>query len=84
VSGSDQHRLPGATQGLREEGGRVTGDVILLEEVAAAGDQVDLCLTGALDDALESRSQVAATALRANAVEALAREGPVQMQVGEM
>jgi hypothetical protein len=39
---------------------------------------------GALDDALEGGPQVAATALRANAVEALAREGPVQMQVGEM
>jgi hypothetical protein len=58
--------------------------VILLEEIAGAGDQVDLRLACALDDSLEGGSKVAATALRANAIEALAREGPVQMQVSEM
>ena len=84
MAGSDQHRQPGGAQRLRDEAGRVAGDVVLLEEVAGAGDQVDLRLTGALDDALEGGSKIAATALRANAVEALAREGPVEMQVSEM
>ena len=77
-------RPTSATQGLREEACRVPGDMIMLEEIATAGDQVDLRLACALDDPLEGSSQVATTALRANAVEALAREGPVQMQVSEM
>jgi hypothetical protein len=84
MAGRDQHREAGITEGLRQEAGRVAGDVILLEEITGAGDQIDLRLAGALHDPLEGGSQVTATALRANAVEALAREGPVEMQVSEM
>ena len=84
VAGGDQHRQPGVAKGLCKESGRVAGHVILLEEIAGAGDQVNLRLACALDDPLQGGAQVAATALRANAVEALAREGPVQMQVSEM
>jgi hypothetical protein len=58
--------------------------VVLFEEIPGAGNQIDLRLVRALHDPLEGGSQVAATALRANAVEALAREGPVEMQVSEM
>jgi hypothetical protein len=69
---------------LRNEAGGVAGDVVLFEEIAGAGDQIDLRLACALHDPLEGGSQVAATALRANAIEALARKGPVEMQVSEM
>jgi hypothetical protein len=84
VTGGNQHGQAGAAQGLRKEAGRLAGDVILLEEIAGAGDKGDLCLVGALDDPLEGGAQVAATALRANAIEALARKGPVEVQVSEM
>jgi hypothetical protein len=80
----DQHWQAGAAQGFRQEARRLARYVILLEEIAAAGDQVDLRLPGTFDNPLQGGPKVAATALRANAVEALAREGPVEMQVSEM
>ena len=58
--------------------------MIVLEEIAAAGDQVNLGLPSAFDDPLEGGSKILATPLRADAIEALTREGSIEMQVSEM
>jgi hypothetical protein len=84
MAGRDQHRPAGVAQGLHQEAGGFAGDLILLEEVAGAGDQVSMRLSGTLHNALEGGPQVPAAPLRANAIEALAGEGPVEMQVSEM
>jgi hypothetical protein len=79
-----QDRQAGSTQGLHDEAGRFAGHVIVLEEIATAGDQVGLGLSGPFDDPLEGRAKILTASLRPDAVEALTREGPVEMQVSEM
>jgi len=58
--------------------------MVLLKQVAGAGNQVRLGLSGSFDDPLERQPQVLAASLCADAVEALAREGTIEMQVSEM
>jgi len=58
--------------------------VIVFEEIASAGDHVGLSLPSALDDPLEGGSKILAASLRPDAIEALTREGSIEMQVSEM
>jgi len=58
--------------------------VIVFEEIATAGDQVGLGLPSAFDDPLEGGAKVLAASLGADAIEALTREGSIEMQVSEM
>jgi hypothetical protein len=58
--------------------------MIVLEEIATAGDQVGLGCPGAFDDPLEGGSKILAASLRPDAVQALTREGSIEMQVSEM
>jgi len=58
--------------------------VLLLEKVAAAGDQIDLRLLGSFDDSFQGASQLLAVLLSAPAMEAFARQRSVEVQVGEM
>jgi hypothetical protein len=58
--------------------------VIVLEEIATAGDQVGLGRSGPFDDPLEGSAKILTASLCPDAVEALTREGPVEMQVSEM
>ena len=58
--------------------------MILLKKVAGAGNQVRLGLVGSFDDPLKRGPQVLAASLCTGAVEALAREGSIEMQVSEM
>jgi hypothetical protein len=84
MAGSDQHRHPGIAQRLDHEARGVARDVIVFEEIATAGDQVGLGLTSAVDNPLEGGPKVLAASLCADAVEALTREGSIEMQVSEM
>jgi hypothetical protein len=84
MAGRDQHRNPRVAQGLDDEACGVAGDVIVFEEIATAGDQIRLGLPSAVDDPLEGGSKVLAASLRPDAIEALAREGSIEMQVSEM
>ena len=84
MAGGDQHRQPGVAKGLKDEACRFAGHVIVLEEIAAARDQVDLGRPSALDDPLQGGPKILAASLRPDTVEALAREGSIQMQVSEM
>jgi hypothetical protein len=58
--------------------------VVVLEQVAAAADQVHLGVARALDDPLQRGAEIFTASLGADAVEAFAREGSVEMQVSEM
>jgi len=58
--------------------------VIVLEKIATAGDQVSLGPSGPFDDPWEGGPKILAASLRPDAVEALTREGSVEMQVSEM
>lgn len=84
MTGRDQHRPPGRPKRLHDEGRGLAGHVVVFEEVAAAGDQVCLDVACPVDHSLERRPQVLAALLRADTIEALARKGPVEMQVSEM
>jgi len=84
MAGGDQDRQPGIAQGLHDEAGGVAGHVIVFEEIATACDQVGLGLPGAFDDTLEGGAKIFAASLSADAIEALTREGSIEMQVSEM
>ena len=84
MTGRDQHRQPGVAQRLDDEACGVACDVIVFEKIATAGDQVGLGLPGAFDDPLEGGAKILAASLRTDAVEALTREGSIEMQVSEM
>jgi hypothetical protein len=56
----------------------------MFEEVAAARDQIDLLLARTLDDPLEGGPKILAASLCSDTIEALTREGSVEMQVSEM
>jgi len=84
MAGGDQDRQPGIAQGLHDEAGGVAGHVIVFKEIAAAGDHVGLGFSSPLDDPLEGGPKVLAASLRPDAVQALTREGSVEMQVSEM
>jgi len=58
--------------------------MVLLKQVAGAGNQIRLSLSGSFDNPLERDPQILAASLCANAVEALAREGSIEVQVSEM
>jgi hypothetical protein len=58
--------------------------VVVLEEIATAGDHVGLGLPSAFDNPLEGGPKVLAASLRPDAVQALTREGSIEMQVSEM
>jgi hypothetical protein len=58
--------------------------MIVFKEIAAAGDHVGLGFSSPLDDPLEGGPKVLAASLRPDAVQALTREGSVEMQVSEM
>jgi hypothetical protein len=58
--------------------------VIVFEEIATAGDQVGLGRPRTFDDPLEGGPKILAASLRPDAVEALTREGSIEMQVSEM
>lgn len=58
--------------------------MVLLEEVAAARDQVGLGVAGALDDPDQGRPKIITPLLRTDAEKALTREGPVEVQVSEV
>ncbi len=80
----DQDRPSGRAQRLQYEAGRFAGDMVLLKKVAGAGNQIRLSLSGSFDNPLERDPQILAASLCANAVEALAREGSIEVQVSEM
>src|SRR5438132_851072 len=84
MAGGDQHRNAGGAQRLHDEAGRLARDVVVLEEVATAGDQVHLVFAGTVDDPLQRGPEIFAAPLGTDSVEALAREGSVEMQVSEM
>jgi len=84
VAGGDQDREPGVAQGLDHEACSVARDVIVLEEIATAGEHVGLSLPSAFDDPLKGRPKILAASLGADAIEALTREGSIEMQVSEM
>src|SRR5260370_4730905 len=84
MAGGDQDRQPGIAQGLHDEACGVAGHVIVFKEIAAAGDHVGLGFSSPLDDPLEGGPKVLAASLRPDAVQALTREGSVEMQVSEM
>ena len=84
MAGGDQDREPRVAQGLDDEACGVAGNVIVFEEIATAGDQVGLRLPSAFDDPLEGGAKILAASLRADAIEALTREGSIEMQVSEM
>jgi phage tail tape-measure protein len=58
--------------------------MVVLEEVTTARDQLRLGFVGALHNPLQRAAEIFAAPLSAHAVEALAREGSVEMQVSEM
>ena len=58
--------------------------MIVLEKIATAGDHVSLGRSGPFDDPWEGGPKILAASLRPDAIEALAREGSVEMQVSEM
>jgi len=58
--------------------------VVVFEEVAGARDQIDGIIPGSLDDPVQRATEIVAASLCPNAVEALARERSVQMEVGKM
>ena len=58
--------------------------MVLLKKIAAAGNQIRLGLLGSLDDPLKRRPEVLPASLCADAIEALARERSIEMQVSEM
>src|SRR5260370_12458648 len=84
MAGGDQDRQPGIAQGLHDEACGVAGHVIVFKEIAAAGDHVGLGFSSPLDDPLEGGPKVLAASLLPDAVQALTREGSVEMQVSEM
>src|SRR5260370_21364840 len=84
MAGGDQDRQPGIAQGLHDEAGRVAGHVIVFKEIAAAGDHVGLGFSIPLDDPLEGGPKVLAASVRPDAVQALTREGSVELQDSEM
>jgi hypothetical protein len=58
--------------------------VVVFEEIATTGDHVGLGLPGAFDDSLEGGPKILAASLPPDAIEALTREGSIEMQVSEM
>jgi hypothetical protein len=58
--------------------------VIVFKEIAAACDHVGLSLPSPFDDPLEGDPKILAASLRPDAIQALTREGSVEMQVSEM
>jgi hypothetical protein len=84
MAGRDEHRQPGIAQGLHDEACGFAGHVIVFEKIATAGDQVGLGRSGPFDDPLEGGPKILAASLRPDAIEALTREGSVEMQVSEM
>ena len=58
--------------------------MVLLKKITGASNQICLGRPGSLDDALQRRAKVLAASLGADAMEALAREGSIEMQVSEM
>jgi hypothetical protein len=58
--------------------------MVVFEEIAAAGDQVDVRLLRAAHDPLERGAQIPAALLGYGAVQALASKRSIQMQVSEM
>src|SRR5438270_4624052 len=80
----EQHRHARSAKRVHHASGCVAGHVVVLTKVATAGDQLRLGLAGALDDPLQRVPEVFAASLGAHAVQALAREGSVEMQVSEM
>src|SRR6202007_2538993 len=84
VTGGDENRAPGCAQGLDREVGGFARDLVVLEEVASAGDHVDLGLQRSFDDPLQRVTKRFAVLLPARAMEAFAGKGSVEMQVSEM
>ena len=84
MAGRDQHWKPGVAQRLHDEACRIAGDVIVFEEIATAGDQIGLGLPSPFDDTVEGGPKILAASLDADAIEALTREGSIEMQVSEM
>ena len=70
----DQHRPPCRSERLDEEHGGLARDVVLLEKVTRAGDQVALRLTGAIEDPEQGGAEVVSPTLRADSVQTLAGE----------
>jgi hypothetical protein len=58
--------------------------VIVFEKIATAGDQVGLGRLCPFDDPLEGGTKILTASLCADAIEALTREGSIEMQVSEM
>jgi hypothetical protein len=84
VARCDQDRHSSRSKRLQGEVCGFAGDVILFEQVATTGDQVDLGLLRAFDDSLQRVPQILSVLLCPSTVEALAGQGPVEVQVSEM
>jgi hypothetical protein len=84
VPRSDQHRDAGRTEDLQEKASGIPCDVLVLEEIAGAGDQVGVRLLGSGDDPLERRPQVAAALFGGRPMKALASKRSIEMQVSEV
>src|SRR5205814_8516201 len=84
VPRGDQDRPSRRAQGLQHETRRLAGDMVLLKKIAATGNQIRLGRFGSLDDPLKRRPEVLPASLCADAIEALARERSIEMQVSEM
>src|SRR2546421_1644890 len=84
VAGRDKNWNAGRPQCLEDEGCGFARHVVLLEQIAAAGDQLYLFVLGALDDPSERLTQVLSMPLGTHAIEVFAGKRPVEMQVSEM
>lgn len=58
--------------------------MIVLEEIAGAGNQIHLLVVGPFEDSLQRGSKVFASPLCRDPEQALRSKGSVEMQVGEM
>jgi hypothetical protein len=58
--------------------------VVLIEEIAAAGDEVAMQGSGPIDDALQRRAKILPPAPSPDPEEALTGEGVVEVKVGKV
>ena len=84
VAADQEHQATRPGQLPGDEGDRVAGDVLELEEVATDRHDVGLALQRQVNGSLEGAAQELAALLAVASLEAQALEGPVQVKVGEV
>jgi len=84
VAGHDQNWNAGRPQCLHDNGCGFARHLVVLEQIAARGDQLYLFMLGPLDDASERLTKALSMLLGTHAIEVFAGKGPVEMQVSEM